>query len=90
MIRNTTLILFIATLTGCAALGTKTLYKSDTKSSIKRVGFSKLDGDTIVSKLFSQTDSIFNKTFIETFKTSNVIDAVAINNEFSINNPDQV
>jgi hypothetical protein len=80
---------FIVILLGsCATLGTKTLYKSDTKSVIKKIGFSKLDGNAIVSKIFPQTDSIFKKTFIETFRSYNLTGVIPLNNEFSIVKPD--
>lgn len=80
------LIITIA-LTSCAALGTKTLYKSETKSEIKKLAFAKLDGDSIVSKIFPQTDSIFSNTFVETFRTYNLKDIVPFNSEFSIDKP---
>jgi hypothetical protein len=81
------LIITIA-LTGCATFGTNTLYKSEEKIEIKKLGFAKLDGDSIVSKIFPQTDSIFTNTFVETFKTYNLKDIVPFNSEFSIDKPD--
>ena len=77
-------ILFVS----CATLGTKTLYKSETNIMIKKIGFTRLDGDTIVSKIFPQTDSIFKRTFVETFKSYNLNDITSLDNEFSIDNPD--
>jgi hypothetical protein len=74
--------------TSCTALGTKTLYKSETKHEIKKIAFSKLDGDSIVSKIFPQTDSIFIKTFIETFSTYKLNDIIHFNAELSITKPD--
>jgi hypothetical protein len=82
-----TLAIFIIFLEGCATLGTKTLYKSEARSEIKNIGFSNLDGNAIVSKIFPQTDSIFKKTFIETFKTYNLTDIIPLNIEFPIAKP---
>ena len=75
-------------LESCATLGTKTLYKSGTKTEFRKIGFSNLDGNAIVSKIFPQTDSIFKRTFIETFNGYNLTNIIALNNEFSISKPD--
>ncbi len=89
MRRHTLLFLIITILlTSCAALGTKTLYKSKAKNEFKKLAFAKLDGNRIVSKVFPQTDSIFTNTFIETFRIYNLRDIVPIDGEFSINEPD--
>ena len=79
-------ILFVS----CATLGTKTLYKSNTNSGIKKIGFTRLDGDSIISKIFPQTDSIFTRTFVAIFKSYNINDVTSLDNEFSIYNPDTI
>lgn len=75
-------------LASCSAHGSKTLYKSEVKPEIKRLAFSKLDGDSIVSKIFPQTDSVFTNTLVKTFTTYNLNDIISINCELSIDNPD--
>ena len=89
MTRQALLFLVITiTLTSCAVLGTKTLYKSEIRTEIKKLAFAKLDGDSIVSKIFPQTDSIFTNTFIKTLKTYNLKDVIPFRTEFSIEKPD--
>ena len=82
------LLLVVFCFVSCSTLGTKTLYKSDIKNPIKKIGFTKLDGDTIVSKLFPQTDSIFKKAFLETCKNYNLNEVFPLNKELSIGQPD--
>ncbi len=83
------ILLLITILVGCAAIGTKTLYKSDSKHEIRRIGFTKLDGDSIVSRIFPQTDSIFRNTYQETLKSYKLSDSniITLPKEFSITNP---
>jgi hypothetical protein len=73
----------------CTALGTKTLYKSEATINIKKLAFAKLDGSTIVAKIFPQTNYVFGKGVTETFKAYNIDDVTPINREFPIVNPDK-
>jgi hypothetical protein len=84
----TALLLLSILFTGCATLGSKTLYKSAPTTPIKTIGFSNLDGDSIVSKIFPQTSDIFKKTVFETFQNYHLSDIRSIDNELSVVNSD--
>lgn len=88
MIRIAPFGLFLLLLTGCASLGTKTLYRSNTKPAISRVGYANLDGEAIVTKLFPQTNKIYRRTLNETFSSYNINEVLAAGREFSISTPD--
>jgi len=89
MIRQTLSFLIISfVFTSCAALGTKTLYRNEIYPEIKKLAFAKIEGNRMVAKKFPQTDSIFNKTFIETFNSYNLYNIVPLNSTFLIDKPD--
>jgi hypothetical protein len=77
-----------ALLIGCATLGSKTLYKSDTSTRINTIGFTTLDGDSVVSKIFSETSNVFEKTVFETFHDYRLYDIKPIDTQLSIVNSD--
>lgn len=51
----------------CAAVGTKTLYKTSDNIQVHKIGYVKLAGDTILESIFPQTDSIFSSSITKTF-----------------------
>lgn len=88
MARTALFVLLILLVTGCASLGTKTLYRSDTKPVISRVGYANLEGEAIVTKLFPQTSRVYSRTLTETFSNYNINEVIAAGHEFSVKDPD--
>lgn len=81
-------ILFVLILSSCASLGTKTIYKKEIKLSLNKIGFTKLEADSLVLNYFPKTDSVFNKTFIESFKSSTVNEITELKNKLTYENTD--
>ena len=82
------LLVFVVLLTSCASLGTKTLYNADNKGEVRKIGFSKLDGNSIVIRIFPKTDSIFRSTFVNTVNKFNLPTPFFWDNEISIEKAD--
>ncbi len=83
-------ILFICLSCSCARLGTKTLYKNELNGEFARIGFSQLDGNRILSKIYPPTNYIFKKTFYEAFQAFNYKDSdiTYFDKEIFYDNPD--
>jgi hypothetical protein len=75
-------------LSSCAAVGTRTLYKTNEGFQIEKIGFNKLDKDTILSKIFPQTDKIFTLTVFETFNEYGISSSKDFKTDLSFDNPD--
>lgn len=62
------LFALIFTLYGCAAVGTKTIYRTDNVPSLQRIGYCDLyDNETLVS-IYPQTNDVFHSAITEIFK----------------------
>ena len=65
------IILFILLLSGCAALGTKTIYKSNTLNSysFKKLGYSQPASQDILDQIRPNTSTFYQAAFEEFFLT---------------------
>lgn len=74
--------------TGCATIGRQTLYKNSSIGEINKVGFARIEGDTIVAKVYPQTDSIFKATVLGELSKYSTKSVYPINKELSVSQPD--
>jgi hypothetical protein len=75
-------------LSSCAAVGTKTLYKTDEKVDIHSLGYNSLDGDTILSRIYPYTNNIYDSTIIETLNEYGIDNYKSLNENMTYQTPD--
>jgi hypothetical protein len=80
-------ILIMALLASCS-LGTKTIYKREGTFSIQKIGYANPEQDSVIAQLFPQIDSVFQKSFTETFSKKTNAKAFFITNDYNYENPD--
>ncbi|WP_147384084.1 hypothetical protein [Maribellus luteus] len=81
-------IIISTLLCSCAAVGTKTLYKTDEKVDISSLGYNSLDGDTILAKIYPFTNNIFDSTIIETLKEYSLDNYKSLDENITYQTPD--
>lgn len=81
--------LIIVSLTSCAAIGTKTLYKSNINHDIVRIGVTDIHNKEELSDIFPET----NETFLESIqlftKENDLYKVVLLKSELDYENPDK-
>lgn len=85
------ILLLTSFLCGCAAFGTKTLYKTSEKTTIRNFGFTELSIDSlhgVIPKKYSNTKNVFNETIMASFKEKGFDSLRFSNHFFSFSNPD--
>jgi hypothetical protein len=75
-------------LISCAAVGTKTIYKSNQIGPIRNIGFAKLDNDSILCQIFPKTNEIFNESVTNTLNKYGIYDARELVDKISFEEPD--
>ena len=75
-------------LSSCATVGTKTLYKTDEKLNINSLGYNTLDRDSILTIIYSNTNTVFDSTIIETFIEFGIDNYKSLNENLSYYTPD--
>lgn len=61
-------LLIAATLSGCAAMGTKVVYRRDGNIQLQRIGFTYPESDPVVAKIVPQVHDIFGAAVRDAFK----------------------
>ena len=83
MIKNLILLIILLLLLGCS---TKTLYRTPEKISLNKIGFVDLTNDSILTRICSNTNSVFRETIISTFKnigSKNILYCIDKNNYYT-------
>lgn len=83
-----TLLFFSILLSSCSVIGTSTLYKTNEKIDIQKVGFCKLESEDKLSRIFINTKEIFDSTFISTFQEKGLDMPIPISTTMSYETPD--
>lgn len=67
------LLILSITLTSCGALGTKTLYKTETQlQKPTKIGFSQLANERIIEKIVKESTEIYDSTMISQLSIQNI------------------
>lgn len=82
-----TLLFFSILLSSCSVIGTSTLYKTNEKIDIQKVGFCKLESEDKLSRIFINTKEIFDSTFISTFQEKGLDMPIPISTNMSYEAP---
>ena len=84
------LIIFLFILCSCSAIGTKTLYKTTDEVNIKKIGFCRLESEDRLSRIFYNTNEIFDSTVILTFLEYGLEMPSQIQTDISYETPDLI
>jgi hypothetical protein len=79
---------FLLSLSGCVAVGTKTLYKVSEPQAIRSLGFSKLQEGEIIKQVCSEAEEIFQQTVPRSFNDYGISNVTYINEEINYESPD--
>ena len=88
IIKATCFLLTLVIFSSCAAIGTKTIYKTNESYQIHKVGFNKLDGDDALNNIFPLTAEIYNDVVFKTFQEYGINDTKKLDMEISFDEPD--
>lgn len=82
-------MVFTILFSSCAAIGTKTLYRTNETFNIEKIGFNNLYGDNLVNEIFPQTEDIFASSVLLTLREYGFIDPQKTEIDISFDHPDQ-
>ena len=88
ILRNCILLVLSTMLISCAAVGTRTIYKSDQFEPISSIGFTKLDNDSILCLIFPRTNEIFNESVSNTIKKYGIYDSRELEYKVTFEEPE--
>ena len=87
---NQYIFVFTIILAGCAALGTKTIYRAPGQISLDKIGFSALEDDILMDNFYPKTTEIFADAIFETFINYGQIKPHQIPSYISLEHKDSV
>ncbi|MBX2978520.1 MAG: hypothetical protein KF905_04420 [Flavobacteriales bacterium] len=87
-IGKSVIVMLACLLMSCAALGTRTTYRSDPTPTIKSMGYVELVRDSQSQHLFPRTNEVFHQTVVSTLNAHGVDDIREIGQQLPFEAPD--